>query len=335
MRQPAASAGGAMLFLGKGNGMHRQQHSRFFMGDIITNAMLMVVAVAIAFSLPGMVNAFIYRWWPVISTNPDMLFLAEAGFAALLVFVFFAIKNALQNREVVGSARLAALVHASSKNGWLTRWRERLLIRKIPAVECACVMTVTGYDTFAQEDSQFHQVLDEAREIRVMLLNPLSDGARLRADSLSEERDYYGRMLEEIYESIGYLKSLRSAGKKVTLKFYDHRPFWKLVIIGDYVWVQYCQDGFEINAVPEYVFALQSNSPERGLYTPFNTLFAEKWNEMPTQEFDFETDELVQRDASGAVLGRALLPHSPHAEKKLAIARHSQCALTGYIPNEA
>lgn len=305
------------------------------MGDFIANAMLMVMAVAIAFSLPLMVNSFIYRWWPMISTNPDMLFFAEAGFAAMLVVVFVAVKNTLQNREMVDSARLAALVHASSKSGWLTRWRERLLIRKIPAAECACVMTVTGYDTFAQADSQFHQVLHESREIRVMLLNPMSDGARMRADSLSDERDYYGRMLEEIHESIGYLKSLRSAGKKVTLKFYDPRPFWKLVIIGDYVWVQYCQDGFEVNAVPEYVFALQSNSPERGLYTPFNMLFSEKWNEMPALEFDFETDELVRRDANGVVLDRALLPHSPHAGKKLAIARHSQCALTGYIPYRA
>lgn len=305
------------------------------MGELLANAMLMVVAVAIAFSLPAIMNSFIYRWWPMISTNPDQLFLAEAGLAAVLVLVFFAVKNALQNREVVGSAKLAALVHASSKNGWLTRWRERLLISKIPVADAACVMTVTGYDTFAQEDSQFRQVLDESREIRVMLLNPMSDGARMRADSLSDERDYYGRMLEEIHQSIGYLKSLRSSGKKVTLKFYDHRPFWKLVIIGDYVWVQYCQDGFEVNAVPEYVFALQSSSPERGLYTPFNTLFSEQWNEMPTLEFDFESDELVQRDASGAVLGRALLPHSPHAGKKLAIARHSRCALTGYIPNQA
>jgi hypothetical protein len=196
-------------------------------------------------------------------------------------------------------------------------------------------MTVTGYDTFAHEDSQFRRVLDNAQEAKVMLINPMSDGARMRADSLSDERDYYGRLLDEIHESIAYLKELRRAGKKIMLKFYDQRPFWKLVIIGEYVWVQYCHDGFEVNAVPEYVFALHSSSPERGLYTPFNILFTEKWSETPTLDYDFDTDELVQRDAQGNELGRAVLPRSPHARKKLAIARHSQCALTGYIPGEA
>jgi hypothetical protein len=316
--------------------MHPHKTRQFpSMSEIVTHAMLLVGAVAIAFSLPSGMHFFIYRWWPMISANPDLLFLTEVCLAAVLVAVFISIKSTLQNRDFVDSAKLASLVHASHKDGWVTRWRERLLIKKVPASGTACVMTVTGYDTFAHKDSQFRQVLQDAREIRVMLLNPMSDGARMRADSLSEERDYYGHLLDEIHESIAYLKELRSAGKKVTLKFYDHRPFWKLVIVGDYVWVQYCHDGFEVNAVPEYVFALHSSSPERGLYTPFNILFTEKWNETPYLDFDFETDELVQRDLYGNELGRALLPRSPHAEKKLAIARHSQCALTGYIPNEA
>ena len=82
------------------------------------------------------------------------------------------------------------------------------------------------------------------------------------------------------------------------------------------------------------MFAQPSDGGQRGLYTPFNMLFEEKWSEMPTVDFDFETDELVKRDASGTVLERVPLPHSPHAGVR-AIARHSQCALTGYIPNHA
>jgi hypothetical protein len=296
-------------------------------GELAIYALLLALSAAIAYFLPSAIDNVLYRGWPWLLQHPDVLLGLQVGIAAMFMALFVAIKNSL---HFVDSARLASLVHASRREGTMTPQ----LLHKLPTVQQACVLTVTGYDTFGHAESQFREVLEEVREVRVMLLNPLSEGARLRADSLSGERDYYGKMLEELHDSIAVLRELRRSGKRVSLKFYDHRPFWKLVIIGGYVWVQYCHDGVEVSSVPEYVFAQPADGVQRGLYTPFNVLFEEKWSEMPTVDFDFETDELVKRDASGVALERLSLPRSPHAGLR-PIAKHSQCALTGYIPNQA
>lgn len=296
-------------------------------GDLAVYAALFALAAAIAWFLPSTINSVLYRGWPWIVAHPDLLLGLQVAIVAMLMAVFVAIKNSL---HFVDSARLASLVHASRREGAVTPQ----LLHKLPTAQQACVMSVTGHDTFGRAESPFRPVLDDVREVRVMLLNPLSDGARQRADSLSGERDYYGTMLEELHASLDVLRSLRAAGKRVSLRFYDNRPFWKLVIIGGYVWVQYCHDGMEVSTVPEYVFAQPSNGVARGLFTPFNMLFEEKWSEMPSLDFDFDTDELVKRDASGAVLESMPLPYSPHAGVR-AIARHSQCALTGYVPHQA
>lgn len=314
----------------KGNGMHRQKNRGTVIsgGDLVVYAALFILSAAIAWFLPTAINNAFFRGWPWLLGHPDLLLGLQVGIAAMFMMLFVAIRNSLR---FVDSARLASLVHASRREGAMTPQ----LLQNLPRAQQACIMTVTGYDTFGQPHSPFYQVLNDVREIRVLLLNPLSEGARLRADSLSGERDYYGRMLEELHDSIDVLRELRRSGRRVVLKFYDNRPFWKLIIIGGYVWVQYCHDGVEVSSVPEYVFAQPSDGGQRGLYTPFNMLFEEKWSEIPAVDFDFETDELVKYDAAGNVLERAPLPHSPHAGHVCAIAKNSQCALTGYIPDQA
>lgn len=137
------------------------------------------------------------------------------------------------------------------------------------------------------------------------------------------------RFLEEIRETIAYLRALRRLGKKVTLKFYNHSPFWKLVILGEYVWVQYCHGGCEISGTPEYVFALHSHNPKRGLFIPFYMLFLEKWNESSHPEFNFDTEELVSRDASGGEIRRTLFPSLPTGHQ----TQETASLLQSYIVN--
>lgn len=59
-----------------------------------------------------------------------------------------------------------------------------------------------------------------AYEIRVMLLNPVSHGARFRVDSLPPGKANHTAFCEETESSISYLRALRKAGTKVTLQFY-------------------------------------------------------------------------------------------------------------------
>ena len=91
------------------------------------------------------------------------------------------------------------------------------------------------------------------------------------------------------------------------LKFYDEEPFWKLVVLGDYVWVQHCHSGFTVKQQPEYVFALHRREPRHGLFVPFYMAFLNQWNDTRHPEYDFDSNELVYRDASGKEMRRETL----------------------------
>jgi hypothetical protein len=146
------------------------------------------------------------------------------------------------------------------------------------------------------------RVIEGLRD-RVMLVNPVGKrvehARRLSAPStpltLHEDR-VDGRL------SFG----LRKFGKKVKLRFYDE-PFWKLVALGDYVWVQHCHSGFSVRQQPEYVFALERREPRHGLYVPFYMTFLNQWNDARHPEYDFDTNELVYRDTSGKETRREIL----------------------------
>src|SRR5882762_2264461 len=185
-------------------------------------------------------------------------------------------------------------------------WSSDVCSSDLPAARDACVLTLTGHGTFVDERSPVREVLKSAYEIRVMLVNPVGEGVRRRIESLPPEvtvLSFHG----EIEASIAYLAELRKLGKKVTLKFYDEEPFWKVVVLGDHVWVQHCHHGCELNQQAEYVFALQHHDPRRGLFVPFYTYFLERWNESRHPEYDFDSNQLVYRDVAGNETGRTPL----------------------------
>jgi hypothetical protein len=71
--------------------------------------------------------------------------------------------------------------------------------------------------------------------------------------------------------------------------------------------VQYCHSGVEVKHEPEYVFALNRDSPRQGLFVPFYMYFLEHWEDPRHPEYDFAANELVYRDAQGRETGRARL----------------------------
>lgn len=291
---------------------HKSEHNNLWgLREVLSHIVITLLAIAIAFALPSAAQFILYQWWPQVTNDSNLLLATEVSFAAVLLLLFSSLKKSMENRGFISSAKLASLVYARSNEGWLSRWRERLLFRRLPVTRDAFVLTITGFDTFIHKHSQFRKALESTYEIRVMLLNPVSDGAKVRVSSLPDEHDHHLRFFEEIEESISYLRALRRLGKKVTLKFYDHPPFWKLVFLGEYVWVQYCHGGCDVSGTPEYVFALPSRNPKRGLFIPFYMLFLEKWNESSHPEFDFDTDELVYRDATGGEIKRTPFPAAP------------------------
>ena len=275
--------------------------------QILTHGVITVLAVVIAFSLPGTANYVLNEWWPHVERNANLLLATEVALASILALLFNLAKIAWDHRRGVLTARLASLMYARNAGaGWWLRRRERALVKHLPAARDAFILTLTGYDTFVAEGSLLRGVIEKAYEIRVMLVNPVGKALRERADSLPPEITVL-TLNTEIEATIGHLSGLRKFGKKVKLKFYDEEPFWKLIVLGDYVWVQHCHSGFAVKQQPEFVFALQHREPRHGLFVPFYMVFLNQWNDARHPEYDFDTNELVYRDGSGKETGRAVL----------------------------
>jgi hypothetical protein len=271
--------------------------------QVASHVVITLLALGIAFSLPVAAQYILYQWWPRVAADPNLLLASEVSLAASLVLLFNLWRIASENRLKGKVADTAALVYARHRTNWLTRLRERSLVKKLPAVRDAFIVTLTGYDTFADRKSLLREPLQAAYEIRVMLLNPAAGGARKRIDSLPQgitQQSY----VDEIEASIAYLAMLSTLGKKVTLKFYEHEPFWKVVVLGDHLWVQYCHSGFEVKGEPEYVFALNPGNPRLGLFVPFYMYVLEQWSDVRHPRYDFGTRELVYSDAHGRELRR-------------------------------
>ncbi len=300
---------------------------------ILSHGIVTLLAVGIAFALPGAARFILYQWWPQVEADSTLLLTTEIAVASLLVLLASLAKSLWDNRRYVSSARLASLVHVRSNDTWLSRWHGRALFAKPHVMRDAYVLTVTGFDTFVAQASHFRDAVSTALEVRVMLSNPDSRGARQRVSAFPPEKSDLRAFAIEIEASIAHLDALRKTGKKVTLKFYDTPPFWKLVVLGEHIWVQYCHSGCDIKSAPEYVFALHPGNPRRGLFVPFYMYFLEQWSEQGHPEFDFDSRELVYRDAAGREFRRApfLMPDAQLPSPARTESEHGQDSDAGLL----
>jgi hypothetical protein len=284
--------------------IHHDKRRLLGIQQILFHVLVTVLAIVLAFSLPAIAQYVLYQWWPRVVEDANLLVATEVGLAVTLALLFNIAHVAWEDRQKVRAADLAALVYARHKRHWLDRWRERRLVRQLPATRDAYILTLTGFDTFARDDSLLCNILKAAYEIRVMLLNPFARSAEQRVDALRREvtlESFSG----EVHASIAFLESLRTQGKKVTLRFYEQEPFWKVAVLDDHVWIQYCHSGVEIKHEPEYVFARNRDYPRQGLFVPFYMYFLDRWEDARNPEYDFATRELVYRDPLGSELRRA------------------------------
>lgn len=291
--------------------MDHNKHFHSFAQGIhhaFSHVVITLLAVGIAFSLPVVAQYILFNWWPKVEDNSQLLMITEIGFATVLVLLFNISKIAWDGRRSMRMNKVASLVYAREGRGWMSRWKERGMRKKIASARDVYIMSITGYDTFSSENSDLQKELELAYEIRVMLANPYGKGVASRAQSLDDPEAMLQTYRQETEVSIAYLRKLAAAGKKVKLKFYEAPPFWKLVVTGEYVWVQYCHDGHEVKTQPEYVFGLQHGNPQRGFFAPFYKYFLDQWNDPRHAEFNFETNELVLRNGEGNEIQRTVFP---------------------------
>ena len=281
---------------------------------ILSHVGVTLLAVGIAFSLPALAKYILFTWWPMVEKDSQLLLVNEIVFAAILVLLFNLFLGARQGRLSHRMNRLASLVHVREENDTRSRWLDRKLLDRITGTRDISVMSITGYDTFVSERRKLNRVIDTSYELRVMLMNPYGAGAMRRVQSLVDPAPLFETYCQETAATLDRLASLATAGKRVTLKFYDEPPFWNLIVTGEYVWVQYCHDGHELKEQPEYVFALIKDKPTQGLFSAFYVHFLNHWSDPHHPEYDFSTRELIYRNDKGNEVKR--VPFPPVAEHR-------------------
>jgi hypothetical protein len=199
-------------------------------------------------------------------------------------------------------ARAAGMVLVTPAKGFFVKRRIKKLKESQGIARDVMVISSTGFRTFVDPKGELHEVIQNCREARIMLLNPNGEGATIRAKSIPEPDVTPESLGDQIRKSIDFLKVLKAAQKDVKLKLYTDPPFLKMTILGDYIWLQHYQPGLDVQLMPKYVFRHDPNIGS--LYFPFYQYFLGRWNNPEIPEYDLETDELIYRDRAGNELGR-------------------------------
>ena len=83
---------------------------------------------------------------------------------------------------------------------------------------------------------------------------------------------------------------------------YADPPLVKMLILGDYLWLQHYHADFDVRTMPEYV--LRHNRQHYGLYSLYAHYFAQRWQSTEIPQYDLDNDELVYRDTVGGEMRR-------------------------------
>src|SRR5258707_3797827 len=77
----------------------------------LSHGVITLLAVAIAFSLPGTANYILNEWWPHVERNPNLLLATEIALASVLALLFNLAKIAWDHRQGLPIARAPSLMY--------------------------------------------------------------------------------------------------------------------------------------------------------------------------------------------------------------------------------
>lgn len=274
----------------------------FLKGSIhmLYHILMVGLSAALALSLP-IVARFVAKqflvYWSLVEN--DKVFLISIETISVIFFIFLStfLRRSWKDRKLSNMARAAGMVWATPAKGFFAKRRVRKLKENQGIARDVMVISSTGFRTFVDPKGELHQVIQNCREAKIMLLNPYSEGAVVRAKSIPDPNVTPESFREQIRKSIDFLKILKAAQKNVKLRLYPDSPFLKMTILGDYIWLQHYQPGLDAQMMPKYVFRHDPNIGS--LYFHFYQYFLGRWNTPDIPEYDLETDELIYRDLAG------------------------------------
>jgi len=267
---------------------------------ILYHIAVVVMSAAVALSLPFTVRFIaekFLKFWGLIENEKIFLVSIEIASAVLLILLLNALVKGLKSRKLLKMTEEAGLYAMGRSGRRIDRTRLKKLKEKNGVGRNIMLIGSTGHTTFVDSGGDLHQVLQKCREAKIMLLDPLGDGAVSRARSIQSPDINAENFRRQIVGSIEFLKELKASQKDIRLKLYRDVPFLKLAILGDYVFLRHYHPGVDVQELPEYVFRHGRNPG--CLYNPFYQYFLDRWHDVEAPEYDLETDELVYRDKSG------------------------------------
>lgn len=283
---------------------------------IIHHILIFILSAAIALSLPytGKFVADNYlTYWSLVESDMVLLNSLKIAVAVLLIIFFNSLERIWKDRKFSKMATndmgLVLVAHAEGRR---TKKRVKKLKEQNGLAKDVLLLGSTGFGTFVNPEGDMHHIMQNCRKAEIMLLNPSSEGAIVRAKSIPDPDITPESLRDQIIKSIVFLKSLKALQKDISLKLYEETPFIKLAILGDYIFMKHYYAGLIGQDIPEYIFKHSPN--QSSLFHLFYQFFLSKWRDPNIPEYDFDSDELVYKDVSGNEIKREKLEKGPDLE---------------------
>jgi hypothetical protein len=264
---------------------------------------IVVVALSagIALLLPAGAKQFL-SFWSRVEQNRLSLIAVEMTVAVLLIVCLNYFHRSIRDRALARVATGAGLLSFFPRRTRGAQRRIKQLKEEQSTGRTISVIGSSGHSTFVDQVGGLSSVLDKCLGARIMLVNPCSKEASERILAINHPEFTLEKFREEVRQSIQLLKRLKAMGKVIKLKFYSDSPLIKLVILGDYLWLQHYHADLDVQTMPEYV--LRHNRKDHGLYTLYAHYFVQRWESAEIPEYDLDTDELVYRSRTGNEIRR-------------------------------
>jgi hypothetical protein len=264
---------------------------------------IIVVALSagIALLLPAGARQFL-SFWSRVEHDKLSLIAVEVTVAILLIVCLNYFRRSMQDRALATVATGAGLVSFFPRRTREAQRHIKRLKEEQGTGRTISVIGSSGHSTFVDQVGDLSSVLDKCLGARIMLVNPYSQEVSARIQAINHPEFTLETFREEVRQSIQLLKRLKAMGKAVKLKLYSDSPLIKLVILGDYLWLQNYHPDLDVKTMPEYV--LRHNRKDHGLYSLYAHYFMQRWGSGEIPEYDLDTDELVYRNKTGNEIRR-------------------------------
>jgi hypothetical protein len=264
---------------------------------------IIVVALSagIALLLPAGAKQFL-AFWSHVEHDKLSLIAVEMTVAVLIIAGLNYIHRSTRDRALASVAAGAGLVSFFPRRARRAQQCVAELKEEHGTGRTIKVMGSSGCSTFVDHVGDLASVLDKCLGAQILLVNPYSVEASQRIRALDHPEYTLAVFRQEVRQSIALLKRLKAMGKAVKLKLYADQPLMKMVILGDYLWLQHYHADLAVETMPEYV--LRHNRKDHGLYTLYAHYFEQRWESAEIPEYDLETDELIYRNRTGQEIKR-------------------------------